>query len=60
MSGLQSLIERYVGQLKELEARMTDVKRKLEIITEASRLLEQDGLSEGNRSALVDTEISLQ
>ena len=51
MSGLQLLIERYVAQLNELEARMADVNRKLEIITETSRLLEEEGLSEANPTA---------
>ncbi len=54
MSGLQSLIERYGGQLKELEARMADVNRKLEIVTETSRLLEEEGLSEANPPPIVD------
>jgi hypothetical protein len=46
MSGLQSLTEKYVAELKELETRMKDVKRKLETVMEASRLLEEEGLSE--------------
>ena len=58
MSGLQSLIERYVGQLKDLEARMADVKHKLEIATEASRLLGEDGVSEGGPSAVVEEKTS--
>ena len=59
MSGLQSLIERYAGQLKELEARLADVKHKLEIVTEASRLLGEEGLSEASPSAVVDEKTSL-
>ena len=54
VSGLQLLIERYVVQLKELEARMADVNHKLEIMTETSRLLEDEGLSEANPPPLVD------
>jgi hypothetical protein len=59
MSGPQLLVERYIGQLKELEARMADVKHKLEIVTEVSRLLEEEGLFEGNPSAVVDKKTSL-
>ncbi len=59
MSGPQLLVERYTGQLKELEARMADVKHKLEIVTEVSRLLEEEGLFEGNPSAVVDKKTSL-
>jgi len=47
-SGLKMLTEKYATQLKELETRMTEVKRKLEIVKEASRLLEEEGLSEDN------------
>ena len=46
MSGLQLLTEKYVTLLKELEAQVEDVKHKLEIVMEASRLLEAEGLSE--------------
>jgi hypothetical protein len=46
MSGLQLLTEKYVNRLKELEAQVEDVKHKLEIVMEASRLLEGEGLSE--------------
>jgi hypothetical protein len=46
MSGLQLLTEKYVNRLKELEAQVEDVKHKLEIVMEASRLLEEEGLSE--------------
>jgi hypothetical protein len=46
MSGLQLLTEKYVTQLKELETRMGEVKRKLETVMEASRLLAEEGLSE--------------
>jgi hypothetical protein len=46
MSGLGVLVQRYVKQLEELETRMKDVKRKLETVMEASRLLEEEGLSE--------------
>jgi hypothetical protein len=46
MSGLQLLTEKYVTQLKDLETRMGEVKHKLETVMEASRLLEEEGLSE--------------
>jgi hypothetical protein len=46
MSGLQQLTERYVTQLEELETRMAEVKHRLEIVIEASRLLQEEGLSE--------------
>jgi hypothetical protein len=46
MSGLQLLTEKYVTRLKELEAQLADVKHKLDIATEASRLLEEEGLIE--------------
>ena len=50
MSGLQLLTEKYVARLKELEAQLADVKHKLEIVMEASRLLKEEGLSEDSRS----------
>jgi hypothetical protein len=46
ISGPQSLIERYVSQLKELETRMADTKHKLDTVMEASRLLVEEGLSD--------------
>jgi hypothetical protein len=46
MSGLNLLIEKYENRLKELETQMEEVKRKLEVVTEASRLLKEEGLSE--------------
>jgi hypothetical protein len=46
MSSLLMLTERYTIQVKELETRMADVKRKLEIVMEASRLLEEEGLTD--------------
>ncbi len=46
MSGLQLLTERYVTQLKELETRMAEVKHRLEVVMEASRLLQEEGISE--------------
>jgi len=49
MSGLQSLRERYVAQLKELEIRIAEIRHKLGIVTEASRLLEEEGLSNANK-----------
>jgi len=59
MSGLQSLIERYVSQLKELETRMADIKHKLETVMEASRLLEEEGLSENSLPPFGDRKRSL-
>lgn len=50
MSGLQLLTEKYVTQLKDLETRMVEIKHKLETVMEASRLLEEEGLSEDNPS----------
>jgi hypothetical protein len=46
MNNLHALIEKYVAQMKELETRMTDVKHKLEVVMEASRLLMEEGLSD--------------
>jgi hypothetical protein len=46
MSSLHALIEKYVAQMKELETRMADTRRKLEIVMEASRLLVEEGLSD--------------
>ena len=50
MSSLHALIQRYVKQLEELEVRTKDVKHKLETVMEASRLLEEEGLSEDTPS----------
>jgi hypothetical protein len=46
MSGLTLLTEKYTTQLTELENKMTELKRKLETVAEAARLLEEEGLSE--------------
>jgi hypothetical protein len=46
MAGLHALIEKYVNQIKEFETRMADTKRKLEVVTEAARLLAEEGLSD--------------
>ena len=46
MSGLTLLTEKYATQLTQLENTMTELKRKLETVAEASRLLEEEGLSE--------------
>ena len=51
MSGLQLLTEKYVTELKELETRMADIKRKLEVVMEASRLLTEEGLPEDSLRA---------
>ncbi len=50
MSNLHVLIQRYVKQLEELETRAKEVKHKLETVMEASRLLEEEGLSEDTPS----------
>jgi hypothetical protein len=47
MINLQFLIDRYKKRLEELETQVSDVKRKLNIAIEASRLLEEEGLLEG-------------
>jgi len=46
MAGLHALIEKYLAQVKELETRLADTKGKLEVLTEASRLLTEEGLSD--------------
>lgn len=46
MSGLTLLTEKYTTQLSELENTMAELRRKLETVAEASRLLEEEGLSE--------------
>ena len=46
MTSLQSLIDRYTDKLAQLEMQVSDVKHKLNIVMEASRLLEEEGLSE--------------
>jgi hypothetical protein len=46
MSGLQLLTEKYATRLKELEAQLADAKHKLDIVMEASRFLEEEGLTE--------------
>jgi hypothetical protein len=46
MAGLGLLMEKYEAQLKELETQMAEVKRKLKIVTEASNLLREEGLSD--------------
>jgi hypothetical protein len=46
MSGIQMLTEKYITQLKELETHMAEIKHKLEVVIEASRLLEEEGLSD--------------
>jgi len=59
MSGLQLLIEKYVTKLKVLEAESKDVKHKLETVMEASRLLEEEGLSESYPPSFSDKKASL-
>jgi len=46
MAGVHALIEKYVAQIKELETRLAETKRRLEIVMEASRLLTEEGLSD--------------
>jgi hypothetical protein len=46
MTGLNLLIEKYETRLQDLEAQMTEVRRKLETVTETFRLLKEEGLSE--------------
>ncbi len=50
MTGLQLLVERYGTRLRELETRLTETKHRLEIVSEASRLLDEEGLSENKSS----------
>ncbi len=50
MSNLHILMERYINQIKDLESRMADAKRKLEVVMETTRLLEEEGLSEESPS----------
>jgi hypothetical protein len=56
MSGLQLLTEKYIAKLKELEAESKNVKHKLDIVVEASRLLEEEGLPEGYPASFGDRE----
>jgi len=46
MVGLHLLIEKYIAELEELESSMAEVKRRLQVVTEAFRLLEEEELSE--------------
>ena len=46
MNNLQFLIDKYTEKVAELETQILDIKRKLNIVTEASRLLEEEGLLE--------------
>ena len=46
MSNLHLLIEKYLSQVKELETRLTDLRHKIEVVMEASRLLAEEGLSD--------------
>ncbi len=46
MSGLALLIEKYTRELEELQARTKETGRRLEVVMEASRFLEAEGLSE--------------
>ncbi|HVN23170.1 MAG TPA: hypothetical protein VMT71_04325 [Syntrophorhabdales bacterium] len=44
MTDLHLLIERYKKNITQLEAQIADLRRKLDVVTEASRLLEEEGL----------------
>jgi hypothetical protein len=44
MTDLQMLIDRYKKNVAQFEAQIEEIKRKLTIATEASRLLEEEGL----------------
>ncbi len=46
MADLHPLIEKYAAQIKDLETRMVETKRKLEVVTEASRLVAEEGLAD--------------
>jgi hypothetical protein len=46
MAGPQALIEKYAAQIRDLETRMAETKRRLEVIMEASRLLAEEGLAD--------------
>ena len=59
MSGLQLLTEKYIAKLKELEVESKNVKHKLETVMEASRLLEEEGLSEGYPASFSNKKTSL-
>jgi len=43
---LRALAGKYGTRMKELEARMAETRHKLEILTEVSRLLAEEGLSD--------------
>ena len=44
MTDLQMLIERYKKNVAQLEAQIVEIRRKMDIVTETSRLLEEEGL----------------
>ncbi|MGD0238480.1 MAG: hypothetical protein ABSC55_28580 [Syntrophorhabdales bacterium] len=45
ITDLQQLIERYRKEITQLEAQVEKVKHKHDILVEASRLLEEEGLT---------------
>ena len=47
MNDFQQLIEKYEKRMNELEAQITTLKHKHDILLEASRLLEEDALTAG-------------
>lgn len=51
MTSLNLLIEKYESRLNELENQVAEVKHKLETVTEATRLLKEEGLSEDEPTA---------
>lgn len=50
MSKLHVLTERYMAQMKELEARMAETQHKLEVVLEASQLIVEEGLADEHPS----------
>ena len=56
MTDLQRLMERYRKEIREIEARVEEVKHKQDILLEASRLLEEEGLTP--RRTLAQTAVS--
>jgi hypothetical protein len=46
MAGPHALIEKYAAQIRDLETRVAETKRRLEVIMEASRLLAEEGLAD--------------
>jgi hypothetical protein len=51
MTDLHVLTEKYTKTITQLEAQIAEVRRKMDIVTEALLLLEEEGLAEGAASA---------